>query len=123
VIRQFDSSVERVRESTAIVRQGVVGSRELKRIVAETKIQLEQMEKACSHSALNDKDKSELQKKLRNAISGWEKAPASQREHKAFSRIGAKDKEIIERVFALVYACSPNKQSAKTLIDQILRRL
>jgi len=123
VLRQFDISLQRVSHNLSVIRQGVMGARERKRVEKETGEDLKRMDKASSSSALNQPDQTRLLTSLRSINRRWQKALCSRSSHRALARMGDKERRVIERVFALVYDFSPNKQSAKLLVDRILERL
>ncbi len=122
-IRHFDTSLARVSSNVSIVRQGVVGARERLRLQKETAVKLKEMEKTCSSSSLDNADKVRLLSSLRNISRRWEKVLGCDSSNETLKRMDSRERKILERVFALVYDCSPNKQSAKLLIDRILANI
>jgi molecular chaperone HtpG len=122
-IRHFDMAFARVTNNVSIVRQGVLGARERQRLQKETSAELKEMEKSCSGSSLNSADRARLLASLRNIRRRWEKVLGADRHNGTLNRLRGRERSILERLFTLVYECSPNRQSAKLLIDRILARI
>ncbi|MBZ5631456.1 MAG: ATP-binding protein [Acidobacteriia bacterium] len=122
-LRQFESAGERVVQNTSIIRQGVIGPRERRRLETETQDNLKQMERVASHSSIGATEEAELSKRLRRILARWEKALGSESAHSALKGLRSAERRAVERVFALIYDCSSNRHGAKILIDRMLARL
>jgi histidine kinase/DNA gyrase B/HSP90-like ATPase len=122
VIRAFDNAIQQVLHNAAVVRQGVVGSREVAALQVNTTSSLDQIERLAMHASLQDQERSAMRDRLSRARRQWEKAPSSQRSHQSLKRLTQRERKAVERIFAVLYECSSNKEGAKQLIDRILLR-
>lgn len=122
-IRQFEIAYDQAAANLAVIKQGLVGTSEKKRLEKDTLKLLKRMEKCCVHSILERKDKSKLQSKLKRLHGRVQKAIASQAKPKALKRLETTEKKIFEKLVSLIYECSPNKGAARQLIDRILAKI
>jgi hypothetical protein len=122
-IRQFEIAYEQSAANLAVIKQGLVGMSEKKRLEKDILKLLKRMEKCCVHSVLERQDKSSLQSRLKRLRTRIQKITASQAEPKAFKRLEPAEKKILEKLVPLIYECSPNKGAARQLIDKILAKI
>jgi molecular chaperone HtpG len=122
-IRQFDIAYEQAAANISVIKQGLVGTSEKKRLDKDTVKLLKRMEKCCAHSALEQHSQSKLRLKLKRLHGRIQKAAASQAKPKALKGLEPTEKKILEKLVSLIYECSPNKGAARQLIDRILAKI
>lgn len=122
-LRQYATARQRVLQNSRIIQQGVIVRAEQKRLQRDTVRELGSMQKICTHSALEPKDRATLQKNLTRLSGQAEKVFEVTKTHRILEALKPRDRRVYERFFSLVYECTNNTAVAKQLIDRILTRL
>lgn len=122
-IRHYEAARVRVQDNLAVIRQGVVGPVERKRLQKDTSRELRGMEKACKHAALEENDAKTLQKDFSRLSRRAARLFASEAKHQMLAELKPRERKLYERVFSLIYECSTNPGLAKVLIDRMLAKL
>ena len=116
--------IENARTKLEVVKQGVLGKIERKRVLREVHGAIGTAEKlltSCSMVNPNEplKPQREL-KKLRKELGSVEGEPMSVG---PLERLGKTQREAFQQVFELIYECAPNEAVAKSIVDRVLTRL
>lgn len=122
-IRQFDFASIRIEQAIAILKQGALPKDRAKQIQLEIDAGLQRLEKLSFSKALDASKNVDLTKKLARLRENAAKVIAIKEQHHKLSSLKPRERGIYEDVFSLIYECSPNRVSAKSLVDQILKRL
>lgn len=122
-IRHYEAARVRAQENLAVIRQGVVGPVERKRLQKDTSKELKSMEKACKHTVLEENDSRALQRDFTHLFHRAAKLFASEAKHHVLGELKPRERILYERFFSLIYECSPNKGAAKQLVDRILTKV
>lgn len=122
-IRHYEAARVRVQENLAVIRQGVVGPTERKRLERDTSKEFRGMEKACKHTALEENDAKALQRDFHRLSRRAARLFASESKHHVLARMKPRERTFYERAFSLIYECSTNPGLAKLLIDRMLAKL
>jgi molecular chaperone HtpG len=123
VIRQFQTLQREVEHKFSVNKQGAVAVTELKKMEKDVGRDLNRMEQISAHSSLLADQRRKLTaiiNRLRRRLDGEFKAA---NQHRVLKALKKPEKQVYERVIALIYECSANKAAAKQLIDRILNRI
>jgi len=121
VSRQFEGLANQVAHNLAVISQGAIGESDRKRLQRETLRDFKRMEKVGSHSILTHDEKVRIARtvsRYRRQLGGTE----GTREHRRLRAMNRRERQIVSRIFSILYECSANKAAAKQLIDRILVR-
>lgn len=122
-IRHYEAARARIIENLAVVRQGILGPVDRKRLQRDTLRELRGMEKACTHAALEDTDSRAMRKDFDRVSRRAAKVFASEKKHRVLTELKPRDRTLYERLFSLIYECSNSAGAGKRLIDRMLARL
>ncbi|HEV2395801.1 MAG TPA: ATP-binding protein [Candidatus Sulfotelmatobacter sp.] len=121
-LRQFELQKAGVIERVQIIRQGSVTPTERKRLETDIASALHTMGKVADKAAL-----SEARPLLRRDIKKLEQRLAALKGRtfgaKPLAALPPSQRRASERIFSLIYECSPNRIVAKSLVDKILSKL
>jgi len=123
LVRQFDFSCDRISSALAIMRQGAIDRDQHSRNFDGAVEQLDKLEWIAGHPAFDEAEQQLMNIKinrLRRRITQMEHATAT---HRRLSNLTRKERELCQHLFTLIYQCSANSASAKSLVDKLLRRL
>lgn len=123
--RDFDLAAERVRNSLSVLKKGTWSSLTRRKIERDIKGDLDRMQKICDNERLFEPTtlnalRASLQR-LRNAVSGITRQNMKSRG--TLDRLPAKERRLLEKVFAAIYEGAGNKAAARSLIDRIISGL
>jgi molecular chaperone HtpG len=121
-IRQFERNQDHVRRNLQILKQGALGSVDRREFSEEIERLLDAMEKSLAKGAIRF-DAPLLGQELKKLRREFEKSSPLKYEAKVLSGLSPQHRKAYEQVFGLLYECSPDKGSAKLLVDRVLARL
>jgi Histidine kinase-, DNA gyrase B-, and HSP90-like ATPase len=122
-IRQFDFASIKVEQAVAVLKQGALSRDRVKQIRVEINNGLLRLEKLSFSKALDSSQNADLTRKLAKIKENAMKILAQKGQHSKLAGLKPRERGIYEDVFSLIYDCSSNRASAKSLVDQILKRL
>jgi hypothetical protein len=121
-LRQFELQKSGVLERVQIIRQGSVTATERKRLETDIGSALQTMGKIADKAAL-----SEARPLLRRDLKKLEYRLTTLKGRtfgaKPLAALPPSQRRASERIFSLIYECSPNRVVAKSLVDKILSKL
>lgn len=122
-IREFERSEYAAKQKLAIIKQGSVGIGRQSEAAQDARRILVKMERIAGRAAIAP----EIRKKQRIVIRRIARQLESVRKNlpraRVLSKMSAKERRLLERVFGLVYECSSNHGVAKILVDRILEQI
>ena len=111
------------KQAMAILKQGSLPLAERRDVEAKIDDGLHSMDKIARRDALTTESRQKLRPVLSRMQRQFEKLRGRNDQAKPLSKMPQDQSRVYEEVFGLIYKCSPNAGTAKTLIDRILRRL
>jgi hypothetical protein len=121
-LRQFEIQKSGILERIQVIRQGTVTPTDRKRLEINIALALQMMGKIADKAAL-----SESRPLLKRDIKKLEHRLATLKGRtfaaKPLAALPPSQRRASERIFSLIYECSPNRIVAKSLVDKILAKL
>lgn len=121
-LKTFEFAADKVYEKLDVLKQGAVSERFAKSIKAETGTLLAEMRKVVEFDLFEDADRSALRSRLASTEKAID-ANTTKVEGGIFDSLPARKRATYKEVFDLIYDCSINQVTAKSLIDRMLDRL
>jgi hypothetical protein len=122
-LRQFEFQKAGVLERVEIIRQGSVTRIERKKLEIEIALALQTMGKIADKAALAAESKAYLRPDIKKLDRKMATLQGRKYGAKPLAALPASERRASERIFSLVYECSPNRVVAKSLVDKILSKL
>src|SRR5262249_965292 len=105
-IRQFEIAYDQVAANIAAINQGVIGTKEKKRLEKDGYKSLKRMEKYCAHSVLEQHEKTKLQSKLKRIQRRLQRIDASRPGQKSTKKLQTAEGKAFQKFASLLYECS-----------------
>jgi len=121
-LRQFQRQQDQVRRDLDIVKQGSLSALDRQALASQIRQELDSMEKTLAKDVLKE-DAAALWPTLSKLRRGFAKSSSTDYRARALARLAPVQRRAYEQAFAFLYECSPDKDSAKLLVDRILVRL
>ncbi len=120
---EFLRELETAKNKLFIVKQGVLGSAELARLLCEVQAAIAEAERLTMRDLCSPPDAAnpahELQR-LRRAVA---RVAGAGRMASPLANLSRTDRKAYQQVFSLIYECAPSQAVAKALVDRIIVRL
>jgi len=121
-LKTFELGADKVYDKLDVIKQGAVSERYAKSIKAEIGTHLSEMRKAVDFELFEDEDQSALRGRLASIEMAVD-AHTTKAEGDILEALPARKRPIYKEVFDLIYDCSTNQVTAKSLVDRMLNRL
>ena len=121
-LKTYELGADKVYEKLDVVKQGAVSKRYAKSIKAEIGTLLSEMRKAADFELFEDDDRSALRGRL-SSIEKAVDAYTTKVDGDILETLPARKRATYQEVFDLIYECSVNQVTAKSLVDRMLDRL
>src|SRR5260370_586574 len=122
-IRQFEQGIAFIKARRAILRQAAITSGKRETVKNEIVDRALKLERIASLSVLDVDTQSQCRKRLRRLNAHLSQFLASQSKNQKLRRFRRKERQLVQRLFDLIYDTSRSQDSARLQIEKILRRL
>jgi len=122
-LRQFELQKAGVLERVEIIRQGSVTRSQRKKLEIDIALALQTMGMIANKVALAVEAKASLRPDIKKLERRMVMLRGRQYGAKPLAALPAGERRASERIFSLIYECSPNRVVAKSLVDKILSKL
>jgi hypothetical protein len=122
-LRQFELQKAGVIERVGIIRQGSVTQSQRKKLEIDIALALQTMGKIADKTALATEAKAFLRRDIKKLEHRMVLLQGRTYGAKPLATLPASERRASERIFSLIYECSPNRVVAKSLVDKILSKL
>ena len=122
-IRQFEQGITFIKDGRAVLRQAAITSSKRETVKNEILERILKLERIASLSALDVDTQSQCRKRVRRLNAHLSRFLASQSKNQRLRRFRRKERQLVQRLFDLIYDTSRNQDSARLQIEKILRRL
>lgn len=122
-LRQFELQKAGVLERVEIIRQGSVTRNQRRKLEIDIASALQMMGRIADKTALTVEAKTYLKRDIKKLEQRVVTLKGRKYGAKPLSALPASERRASERIFSLIYECSPNRIVAKSLVDKILSKL
>jgi len=122
-LRQFELQKAGVLERIEIIRQGSVTPPQRKKLEIDIALALHTMGKIADKTALATEVKTFLRRDIKKLEHRMVLLQGRKYGAKPLAALPASERRASERIFSLIYECSPSRVVAKSLVDKILSKL
>ncbi len=122
-IKAFDIGAHKVDEQLRILEQGAVDSSTAEAIVEDIRGQMHEIKRVTEANVLDDDERAALTGRYDELEGRLSRTQEQGNAPDALAAIPESERAVVQRMLALIYACSPNRVAAKSLVDRILARL
>ena len=122
-LRQFELQKAGVVERAEIIKQGSVTTIQRKKLEIDIALALQAMSKIADKAALAIEAKTSLRPDIKKLERRMARLEGRKYGARPLAALPAGERRASERIFSLIYECSPNRVVAKSLVDKILSRL
>jgi molecular chaperone HtpG len=123
-IKIFELGSQKIDERLKVLQQGAIPRNTAATLRREVGALLLEIRKAADFDLINEGIKADLLssfQKLEKRTSGLSKRNGGS--HNALDHLSKRDRQMFEKVIGLIYECSANHVTAKSLVDRILARM
>lgn len=122
-IRQFDQGIATLKDRAAILRQRAITPNRRSTVKEEMEARFARLEKIAVSPFLDSHEQTARSTRLKRLRSRFTPLFASKQDHRKMRRFSRAQRQLIQKIFDVVYESSDSEASARKLIDKVLRRL
>jgi hypothetical protein len=122
-VRDFEKCCNFARENLLIAKQGSVGPRKRRLLIAEIEQQLDRMRTIAAKEWSTKNERTRSTKTIRAIERQLRKVKTGQPPRAILSNLSASQRKLCERLFELIYECSNSRENARHLVEKIMSKL
>lgn len=122
-IKSYEIEEQKIQQRLNIIKQGAINNSAKGQIQGDIQTSFSNMKKITDLESVPPETNKNLIKRLDNLKEEYQKISNNVLNFNPLEKLPPKTRAVYEEIFSLIYECSPNKISAKSLVDKIMTRV